>query len=303
VGLGGRLDATNAAEPVLSLITEIGLDHREHLGETLAEIAAEKAGILRRDRPAVAWVGDREARGAIEDAAADLGARLRFASDLCRIEQPLGAAGQGRSTVELATAAGVYRARLSLLGRHQLPNVALAVAAAEELAALGWSRIDGATVEAGLGACRWPGRLEWVGAGPGGERFLLDGAHNPAAIEALVGYLSEHLPRYVLIFGALREKEVAGMLPALAAAAERVILTAPNSPRAIEPAELAALVTSRRPEVVSDAAGALAAALGSAQPIVVTGSLYLVGEMRSELRRRFGKPRPAAEIATYEALR
>jgi dihydrofolate synthase/folylpolyglutamate synthase len=299
VGLGGRLDATNASEPALSLITEIGLDHREHLGETLAEIAREKAGILRPDRPALAWVTEIEARGAIERSARALGARLRFASDSCRIEPREGPAAD-RTSIELETDAASYTLSVSLAGRHQLSNVALAVAAGEDLAAAGWSRVDHRAVVAGVAACRWPGRLEWVRPDSSAPDFLLDGAHNPAAIDSLRSFLSAHVKEFTLIFGALRDKEVGRMLRPLASEARRVIVTAPRSRRAVDPGALAALIPETPHEVAGGVGGALDAALGSGEPVVVTGSLYLVGEARAELTRRFGVPTPAAELSTYD---
>ncbi len=293
VGLGGRLDATNATEPVLSVITEIALDHREHLGETIEEVAAEKAGILRPGAPAVAWVSDPAARRALAEHAAELAATLRFANDECAFESE-----PGENDLDLVTGVCRYRLRAPLSGAHQLANLGLAVFAAEELAGAGWDRIGLEAIWAGISRSHWPGRLEWV-ALPGGGSVLLDGAHNPHAATALASYLEALPAGYTLVFGAIEGKEVAEMLPPLAARADRVVLTTPAFSRAVDPAALPAYLPGRAPVVVPRAADALELALRGPEPVVVSGSLYLVGELRSELTRRFGVPTPAADIATY----
>ena len=287
VGLGGRLDATNVCDPVLSLITEIGLDHQEHLGSSTAEIAAEKAGVLRADVPGLARVSDPEARASLERRARELGTEMRFVDESAR--------SLGRESVELELGCR-YRLQSSLVGRHQLGNVALAVAAAESLGDLGWSKIDRVAIERGVSGSRWPGRLEWVEAGSG--RVLLDGAHNPDAAEALASHLREFVGDYTLVFGALGDKDVEGMLAPLARSAAQVVLTRVRSPRAVEPVELEVLVPGAA-EVVARPIDAVLRALESALPVVVCGSLYLVGEVRSELRRRYGVPEGAADLATY----
>ncbi len=276
VGLGGRLDATNVVDPMLSVITEIGLDHREHLGDTLAEIATEKAGILRAGVPALGAVSDREAREAIERRAEELGTTVEWVVG--------GAPEEGRPPLRLP-------------GAHQLDNLALAVRVAERLARLGWKRIDRASIEAGVAGCRWPGRLEWVDLAAAG-RVLLDGAHNPSAARALGRYLEEAVDDFTLVFGALADKEVERMLPALAKGAERVVFTTPRSPRAIPPEELAARMELQA-EVVPEPLEAVKQALGWGRPVVVCGSLYLVGEVRARLREAFGVPPAAAELATF----
>ncbi len=296
VGLGGRLDATNATEPALSLVTEIALDHREHLGASVGEIAAEKAGILRAATPALAWVTDPVARRRLVEIADDLGTPLRFVVDECAL------ARRGGRQVELVTAGATHHLEPALLGAHQLPNLGLAVAAAEALHAAGWERLGKDAVREGIAGGRWPGRLEWVELGAAG-RVLLDGAHNPHAAAALARYLSTLEPGYTLIFGALQDKEVAAMLPPLAERAERLLLTTLRSTRSLEPEELARHLPGRSVGLYRTAGAALTDALEMAAPVVVCGSLYLVGEIRSELRRRFGTPVAAVELRTYEPAR
>jgi dihydrofolate synthase/folylpolyglutamate synthase len=155
VGLGGRLDATNLCDPILSLITPIGFDHQEYLGDTLAAIAREKAGILRSGKPALVWAGEPEAADSIREAAAGIGADLRFVPEEVRIEaiEPEGWTGQ---RVRLATPVRSYDLQIALLGAHQAINLGLAVRAAETLVGLGFDRIDPDAIQEGAAACRWP---------------------------------------------------------------------------------------------------------------------------------------------------
>ncbi len=167
VGLGGRLDATNLADPMLSLITPISLEHREYLGETLTAIAGEKAGVMRRGRPVVAWTAEPEVEAALAAAAESTGAELRFGHR----EAEIGAtapAGPGEAglwsgqRVEIETPGGRHSLTTALLGGHQARNLAHAALAAETLRTLGWERFDVAAIAAGAAAARWPGRLEVV---------------------------------------------------------------------------------------------------------------------------------------------
>lgn len=254
------------------------------------------------------WTTEGEARTALRRQAAALGAELVDARGACRLvlhEET--AAGQ---RLELRTPSERYRLELPLAGEHQLGNLAVAVVGAELLRERGWDRLDRAAVAAGVRGCRWPGRLERV-ALPGGE-VLLDGAHNPAAARALSRALAGLERPCHLIFGALRDKEVESMLPPLAELAERVVLTVPATPRALSPEELRRHLPGRRPSLAPSAAAALDLVLGEAPGrgvaapadrgvlTVVCGSLYLVGEVRALLTRRFGLPTPAPRLAAYE---
>ena len=299
VGLGGRLDATNTVEPLLSVITPIAFDHQEQLGSTLASIAAEKAGVLRAGRPALTWGEEAESTAALLAAARASGASLGFGVEDAEIvaAQPDGLAGQ---LVQLRTAEGEHWLRLPLAGSHQLRNLALAVLAAERLAALGYERIDGDAVTAGVAGCRWPGRLEPV-ALPQGPTVLLDGAHNAAGAGALAEHLAAIATPWDLVFGTLADKDATAMAAALAPAARRVFLAPPDSPRALPLDELAAIPALAGAMLAASAGEALARALdaGAAPLVVVAGSLYLVGEARRRLREGYGVPPPAAELATW----
>ena len=283
VGMGGRLDATNLCDPILSLITSIGFDHREYLGDTLAAIAREKAGILRPGKPALAWIEEPEAAESVRTVAAELGADLRFASEVVEIEgiQFEGWIGQ---RVQLATPARRYDLHLALLGDHQAKNLGLAVRAAETLAGIGFEKIDSQAIAEGAAACRWPGRLEPIEL-PDGRRVLLDAAHNAAGAAVLAEFL-DRLGRPIdLLFGVLADKDYGEMLSLLSPRARRIVLTAPPNPRAKDPAKLAALLESREGVFVEpEPAKALdrALALGG-EILVVCGSIYLVGEIRGKL--------------------
>lgn len=294
VGLGGRLDATNVVDPVLSVITDIGLDHREYLGDSIPEIAREKAGILRRGGVAVTAGGAGEATEEIVSVARELRADLHAVSEEVEIVsvEPV---GREEQSVALATPEATYELRTRLLGEHQARNLAHAVRGAELLRAAGWEKLDQRAIAAGASQCRWPGRLEWVRL-PDGRAVLLDVGHNRAAAAALATFLEARGLDYDLLFGALADKEPETFLPELARRAARVVLTAPPSTRAARPEGLA--LTLPRPDVVLEpgveAALKRALDLRRAEILLVCGSVFLVGAVRAELRRRFGVPSAAA---------
>ncbi len=257
VGIGGRLDATNVLEPVLSLVTNVGSDHLDVLGPTLADVAREKAGIFRRGAPALAGTegSPAEARAVLRAEAARVGAELLEVSPSGRWD-------------------GVF----PLEGRHQRANAALAAAAATRLEPL-----DDAAVAAGLPRTRWPGRLQRLPR-PGRRDLILDGAHNPDGARALAAWLdSEGLAgRVDLLFGVMADKDVEGIFGPLAARARRVVFAAPPSPRAAAPGARKARLgrtDARTAASVAEALAALDAGGEGAPPVLVAGSLYLVGEV------------------------
>lgn len=293
VGLGGRLDATNACEPALCLITEIGLEHRQYLGETLSTIAREKAGILRQGRPAWAWVERDEAWEAIRAVGGEVGAKLHRGPEAARLIETKQLGWEGQE-VQMETSVDSYLVRTPLLGAHQVKNLALATLGAEGLRELGWTRIDRQAIERGAASTYWPGRLERVEL-PGGRTVILDVAHNADGAATLTSFLNDALGRFDLLFGVLDDKEVSTFLPSLARQAGKVILTSPTSSRSMSVEWLAPLLADR--EVVSEAepAAALHRALEDGDdPLVICGSVYLVGELRTVLRHRFGLPQPAS---------
>ncbi|MFC4456036.1 folylpolyglutamate synthase/dihydrofolate synthase family protein [Deinococcus sonorensis] len=264
VGLGGRLDATNALEPVLSVITSVGLDHTDLLGHTHEAIATEKAGILRTGRPAVTGVAA-ALWPLLDRRGADLWALDREAQLEAR---PLGWSGW---EVRLRSPGGLLSFQTPLLGEHGARNAALAALAAQRLG------LDEAAIATGARTVRWPGRMErlsWQG-----REVLLDGAHNPDGAAALSAALQAlAVPPLPFVFGSAADKDVAGVVEQLRPVMASVILTrAQLSPRAADPASLAPLF-----QVPVQLAGSPQEALGLLPPglSVACGSLYLIGELR-----------------------
>jgi len=260
VGIGGRLDATNVLEPEVSAVTNVAADHLETLGPTLEDVAREKAGIFRPGRLALTT---------------ERGGMLR----VLRAE----AARVGTDLVEV-TPSSAWDGLSPLAGAHQRENVALGVAAARALLPM-----DDATVRRGVAGTRWPGRLQTVPR-PGARPLLVDGAHNPAGAAAVAAYLDEAglAGRVDLVFGALGDKAVEGMFAPLAARARRVVLVAPDSPRAIPADALAARLGREDLPLGASLAAALALLEGAEDeaPILVAGSLVLAGEALALVARR-----------------
>jgi dihydrofolate synthase/folylpolyglutamate synthase len=288
VGLGGRLDATNTWQGGVSAITNVALDHTEHLGPTIARIAREKAPIIKRGDAAAVTGAEGEALAIIRRRAARVGVPLT-------VVEPLAVVGMDRRGLRLLDAGG-QGLQLGLLGRHQAANAAVALAVLEALATAGIAAVSPAAVRRGFATARWPGRLELLGPDEGFDPdVLLDGAHNPHGTAALAAALDELRPQLsagppVLLIGVLRDKDVAAMLAPLRSAAgladATVIATrVPDTPRSLAAAELAAAWGQAR--AVEDPAQALADAREASQagggPLIVCGSLYLVGYIRGRL--------------------
>jgi dihydrofolate synthase/folylpolyglutamate synthase len=290
VGLGGRLDATNLSDPRVSVVTPVALDHTEWLGETLAAVAREKAGVLRAGRPVVLGPQEPEAERALLDAAREIGARPVRALERARV-LAVESAGLAGSRLEVALDDARMALDLPLAGAHQVDNAAVAIAAAATLADSGFRALDRDAICRGLAAVRWPGRLESLTPPGAPATVLLDAAHNPHGVAALARFLAGLGRRFVLVFGALADKDFAHMLPPLAERASALVLTRPDSPRALDPARLLELFGERgRARVEADPAAALEVALGLAAEsgvdlVVVAGSIYLIATMRRELAR------------------
>jgi dihydrofolate synthase/folylpolyglutamate synthase len=268
VGLGGRLDATNVLEPVLSVVTGIGLDHTAILGDTVALIAAEKAGILRAGRPAVTGV-QADLLPILDATGADLWALGREAGVQAQ------ALGWDGWRVQTDSPAGPLTFQTPLLGQHGARNAALAVLAAQRLGG------TPSAIVAGAANARWPGRMEqlpWKGG-----QVLLDGAHNPDGARALRQALSGlGVGRVPVVFGVALDKDAAAMLAELRGVMSELILTRSLlSPRASTPAELAALLPDLGvPVRLAETPAEALALLPAGGLSVVCGSLYLVGELR-----------------------
>ncbi len=320
VGMGGRLDATNVVEPRVSVITDISLDHQKYLGNTVGEIAREKVGIIRPQGAVVTLPQQPEANDVIGNTILELGARAVNAvpyvppvspgsgeylvpsteeENRAGDEEPLTA----KSAEEAAKIAKKYVSRYPLqvmgeqilvetplVGRHQLRNVALAIATAAELHQQGFSGITAKSVESGIRETQWPGRFQVIAARPGWPEMVIDVAHNPAGAWALRSALSE---RYedrplIFVFGAMRDKAISEMAKILFPLADRVIATRPNNPRAASPQEIqeAGARTGVEFELVEDVQRAVDRARelsGAGTVVVITGSIYLVGEVMDRI--------------------
>jgi dihydrofolate synthase/folylpolyglutamate synthase len=296
VGMGGRLDATNVVDPRVSVITDIALDHQKFLGNTVSEIAREKVGIIRAGGAVVTLPQQPEANDVIGNTILDLGARAVNAVPYVPPVSP-GSTQYLVPSTQRGKTGFIYRYPLAVLGeeilvetplvgRHQLRNVALAVAAAVELSQQGFRGITAQSIERGIRETRWPGRFQVIAARAGWPEMVLDVAHNPAGAWALRSALSE---RYedrplIFVFGAMRDKAISEMTEILFPLAERVIATQPENPRAASPEEIqqAAARTGVEIEAVEDVGKAVERAQAIAGPkmlVVITGSIYLVGEV------------------------
>jgi dihydrofolate synthase / folylpolyglutamate synthase len=289
VGLGGRLDATNILSPVVTIITRIDFDHENFLGHSLAEIAAEKAGILKANVPAIVAEQIPEAREVILDRARALNCPLIELSQIFRVENETMQNGCVRARIRETASGKFFELAPNLPGRFQLQNALNALAAAQFLQSADYPILDTAITH-GIAAAVWPGRLEKLHAHPD---IYLDGAHNPGAARELAAFLEQNFSgrKIHLLYGALRDKavdEVAGLLFPHAA---EVIFTAPRTSRAVSAAQLAEIAGhhAARFSVIPDAERALEHALSQAAPedaIFVTGSLYLVGQLRHYWKQR-----------------
>lgn len=285
VGLGGRFDSTNVCTPLVSVITSVGLDHTAQLGTTLEEIAYQKAGIIKPGVPVVSGVTQSGPRAVVRRVAADLRAPLtEIGRDFGYEYRP----GGGPAVVTITTARRYPPFALGLLGEHQAANAAVAIAAAERLQAAGLSVPDTA-VARGLTDVRWPARVEVVGTRPA---LVLDCAHNVPSAEALVATLRQSFApggRKACVFAVSADKPYAEMLGVLAGYFGHFHLTRyGNNPRCVPPETLAGLLPAGAASVHPTAPAAWAAARAAAGPddlVCATGSVFLAGELVTEMKR------------------
>jgi dihydrofolate synthase/folylpolyglutamate synthase len=294
VGMGGRLDATNTLEPMVCIITDIDLDHEKFLGSTIREIAGEKAGIMRRGRPLVTLPQHPEANETLGRAMEETGAVAVNAARYVAAQQTT------RTGFAMDIMGEEVEIETPLIGRHQLRNLALAISAAEELVKQGWA-ISPRQVAEGIRLTRWPGRFQIVPPEADGSRpeMVIDVAHNPAGAWALRAGLSEHFAaggsperKLIMIYGAMRDKAIREVGRILFPLAERVVLTrAGGNPRAATITELVEAIGDCGTPLVQapNVAEAVRQAMAEAQPfgprtlLVITGSIYIVGEAMQAL--------------------
>ena len=279
VGLGGRLDATNAVDADVAVVVTVDYDHMKTLGPSIERIAVEKAGIVKPGAPLVTATRRPEALAVLNRVARERRAPLIHALDVTTLHE------RDDGTCDVATPQARYeRLRPSLAGRHQRENLRTALTVFECLASLDGTRPDPDAVRRGVAAVRWPGRLDWR---PGPPVTLFDAAHNAEGARLLAEYLGSLDPiprRGTWLFGAMKGKQFDALLEPLTPFVERVVLTTPGVARAADPDELERAVARHYADArrIDDPAEAFAAARSSVPEdgfLLVAGSLYLVGEI------------------------
>jgi dihydrofolate synthase/folylpolyglutamate synthase len=322
VGMGGRLDATNVVEPMLSVITDISLDHQKYLGNTIGEIAREKAGIIRPGGVVVMLPQHPEANRVLGETILQCGARAAsavayvpplvpgdqlYSGEGCEKKNGNEPGGAAKNKYPLEVMGQQITVESPLAGRHQLRNIALAIAAAEQLDALGIA-ISPRDIETGIRQTRWPGRFEVMPRDSvrGRPEIVLDVAHNPAGAWALRAALAERYRQgvpfepgapsaterpLVFVFGAMRDKAIGEITKILLPLAQRVVAVAAQNPRSATAGEIrdaAQCITTIQVEEASTVAAGVERAwalAGDKGVVVITGSIYIVGEALLALRR------------------
>lgn len=280
-GMGGRLDATNIIKPALSIITNISVEHREYLGNTIAQIAEEKGGIIKKDTPVITGIKQKQAVSVVEEIAGKKSAPIFRLGDNFRVK---------RNKSGTFTYFGIENTwrnlQTGLLGNYQVDNAALVVAACEVLNKKK-AGIPIKSIREGLANNNWPGRLEVVSTNP---FVLLDGSHNLIAARNLARYLSDNLSNrnITLVIGILDDKPYSAMLKSLLPVCKRAIITSPKIDRALSPEKLLAVAENLISDItiISDVGKAVNHAIESARPgdaVCIAGSLYVVGEAKEAL--------------------
>ena len=280
-GLGGRLDATNVLQPILSIITNIGLDHSDILGPTVAHIAAEKAGIIKPGSPVVSYGGAPEADAVLRRVAAQQHAPLTEV-DFAKLQ----ITGGDLDAVTFSFD-GLDGVRLPLIGSYQPRNAALAITALRVLRQQGWN-IPESAIRTGLEQVSWPGRFELLRHSPA---FVLDGSHNAHGMRATVQSLKDRFPgqKFVFLVSIMADKDVDEMLALLAPLAERFVTVTAHNPRAMPAQTLAEHIraygcTAEAADSI-EAGVARAEELGGEGPVCALGTLYFSGDVRQAFAR------------------
>ncbi len=294
VGLGGRLDATNVVQPLVAAVTAIGLDHQQFLGETVVDIAREKAGIFKPGAAALTIKQDKQVIAALREEAEQRGAELEVVGQDIDFSHRF-EAGElmgPHVRIGLSTPRATFEhVPVPVPGEHQAFNCGLALAVLDKLAERGFELGEAPIVE-GLSQTRLDGRMELI---PGDPRILLDGAHNPAALAALVRSVGSHIPydSMITIFGCASDKDIDAMLSQVAVGGDKIVFTrARGNSRAMDPHELGRLFEDKSPkmyQVAEDLDEAISIASRAARRddlVCVTGSFYLVGEAKKLLATR-----------------
>jgi dihydrofolate synthase/folylpolyglutamate synthase len=286
VGLGGRLDATNVVRPLVSIITDINFDHTEHLGTKREQIAAEKAGIIKKEIPCVIGRLHPEAESVIKDVCTRLNSRLYRSRDCCKVRH-LRMQAEGSKFELDSRETGKIKVQIPLAGPHQVNNACIVIAAIGILNAKGFL-IESKGIIDGLKDVRWPGRFERVSSNPD---ILIDAAHNPAAIKKLVWMLNEFLldREIVLILGTLQDKDYRKMIAAFQGTAKTVMAVRAETPRSLDVHILADELLTQGFQVqpcpsVAAAIDSIRQSYNEKQVVCITGSHYVIGEALQEIK-------------------
>lgn len=277
-GMGGRLDATNIIKPVLSIITNISIEHKTYLGNTIEKIAGEKGGIIKRETPIITGAKQQNAINVLQNIAAKKRSPFYLLGDNFKVRKDKNGA---------FTYHGIEKVwpnmRTGLLGNHQIENASLVLAACEILG--NKINLPVQYIRAGLRQNKWPGRLEVVSSSP---YIILDGAHNLSAARTLSRFLSEEFAgrKITIVAGMLDDKPYPAMLKSILSVCSRAILTKPKIDRALEPETLYEVSKGlvKNIKVIPDVKGSINYALKTAsadEVICITGSLYVVGEAKA----------------------
>jgi dihydrofolate synthase / folylpolyglutamate synthase len=301
-GLGGRLDSTNVIKPEVTAITSISKDHMAQLGNTLALIAQEKAGIFKKDIPAVTVVQDPDAEAVLARVAAKVGAPFDVAGKSIefsyRFESSRMLGPHNRVCLTTANTKFEHLA-VPLMGEHQAINCGLALAVIDKLKQRGLPITDTKAME-GLAKTTIPGRMEIINQTP---KVIVDGAHNAASLDAMMRAIGQHVPydSMVVIFGCCADKDVAGMLERITSGADKVIFTKVNNIRTADPNELAARYVeqfgkmAQVAETLEEALSIANRAVTKEDLICITGSFYLVGEAKKYFAAKQAQPQSAQQ--------
>ena len=283
VGMGGELDSTNVIDPPeAAVLTHIGLDHTDYLGTTIPEITRTKCGIIKEGSCLVSYANDPEAMAVIEETCSKKQVPLYYASG-CDL-QPLDISLDGQRFI--------WHGRVirgSLLGAHQLENTRTAITTVEALIGRGW-KVTEDQIASGLQKVVWPGRFEVLRRKPA---FILDAGHNPQCAEAVAAGIRDYLPgrKVTILIGILKDKDVPAVLAALYPYAEKFVCVTPDSPRALEAADLAALIRKDGRQAMAEASieSAVRLCLDDSSDVVAFGSFYMAGEVRRLVREITGQ--------------
>lgn len=292
-GLGGRLDSTNVLTPAVCGLTNISIDHTHQLGDTLAKIAAEKAGIFKPDVPVVSVQQDSEAKHVLQKVARQVNSRLMFTGEDIDFSYRVESSRQSGCHTRICLTTPNSRFEhitVPVLGEHQAINCGLALALLDQLKIQGM-KIDDDQAQAGLAGVKLPGRMEFLAEDP---HILVDGAHNAASMQALLRAVGQHIPydSMIMVFGCAADKDIAGMMARISTGADKVIFTSVSgSPRAARAEDLAAAYNEqcgREAQTTANLTEAMQVARSAASRediICICGSFYLVGEAKALLQQ------------------